>query len=72
MKCSSEREASTACLAQGIIEGGIGFDASDEDTARFIFNSPTIRGLFLGKNETPFYPVYYAGTNGRIIYRTFE
>ena len=72
MKCSSEREAFTACLAQGIIEGGIGFDASDEDTARFIFNSPSIRGLFPGMNETPFYPVYYAGNNGRIIYRTFE
>jgi len=72
MKCSSEREALTACLAQGIIEGGIGFDASDEDTARFIFNSAMMRSLFQGVNETPFYPVYYAGNNGRIIYRTFD
>jgi len=72
MKCSSEREALTACLAHGIIEGGIGFDASDQDTARFIFNSAMIRGLFQGVNETPFYPVYYAGNNGRIIYRTFD
>ena len=67
IKCSTEIEVQDLAIVQNAIEGGIGFHSSDVDTARFVYESDIIRGIL--KDGKPFYPIYYAGDNTRIILR---
>jgi hypothetical protein len=60
-------EVQDLALVQNALEGGIGFDSSDLETASFVHNSSIIRRLL--NDGKPFYAIYFAGNKGRIILR---